>query len=579
MNNIILNQDRVGIVSDLLKEGRILRFIEAHNGISALIADDISVTIQKNGKEKMVEYDGFWESSLTDSASKGLPDIEIVSLDSRLETIGQILEVTHKPIIVDGDTGGDFDHFEYMVKRMERNGVSMVIIEDKVFPKRNSLEPGTTQELEDPEIFCEKIRRGQAVKINKKFLIIARIESLIAGLGQKEAITRAKAYLKAGADGIFIHSKKDNPAEVVEFAQAYKKLPPDLIKGKALICVPTTYNTITEDELEREGFNIVIYANHMLRASYAAMKNVAREILVNGRSFEVNPLCAPVKEIFGKVGFLEIKEKDKATAEKFKSKIKVIIPAAGKDPLSEAMGCPRSLIAINGKTILEHQLKTLKKAGLNNTVIIKGYKEEMFGMENITYCKNCEYETKGIAASLLCARDYLKSPFVYLNSDILFNEDIIRNLVKLEKTNEDIVLVVDSSYQYHKHRLDKELDLVVAKNKEGSQVRRITDMIQEELVLIGKKIDKNIADYEFIGMAYFSEKGGQIMKEVYEDSLNRLTGRFHESDTVASAGFTDLIQEIVERGYRVRIIKTHKGWMEIHNQDDISLAEKIYKHD
>ena len=221
----LTTQERIGIIAVKLKEKRILRFLEVHNAIGGLIVDNTKVGVVEGDKKKNLEFDGFWESSLTDSASKGLPDAEIVSIDSRLNTINQIMEVTKKPMIVDGDTGGDLNQFEYLVKRLERAGVSMVVIEDKVFPKRNSLEPGTIQELEIPEIFAEKIRRGRSARRNKNFLIVARIESLIAGLSIRDALERAEIYLRAGADGILIHSKKETADEILEFAENFKKLP------------------------------------------------------------------------------------------------------------------------------------------------------------------------------------------------------------------------------------------------------------------------------------------------------------------------------------------------------------------
>ena len=575
--NKISNDERISALKNLLLEKRILRFLEVHNGLSGLIAENAKVAIEERETKKDLEFDGFWESSFTDSASKGLPDIEIVSLDSRLNNINQIMEVTKKPMIVDGDTGGEVNQFEYMVKKLERAGASMVIIEDKVFPKRNSLESGAKQDLENPELFAEKIRQGQLIKKNPDFMIAARIESLIAGLGQGEAIKRAEIYLKAGADAILIHSKSETPDEILEFAKNFYALPEELRKDKWLCCVPTTYNMVLEDELEKAGFHIVIYANHLLRASYLAMKKTASEILKSGRAFEADPLCCSVKEIFEQVGFLDIKEKDRLFAEKFSSKIKVIIPAAGKDFLSEKYQCPRPLLDVAGKTILERQIEPFRLAGLSNFVVIKGYRGEMFKMENVVYCNNADYEKNFVVSSLFCARDYLNSSFIFLYADVLFQESIVRNLIKAaESGNEDIILVVDSSLQHHKDRLNRDLDLVITKNKSQFLARKLVDMAEEEVSSIGEKIDKTTADCEFIGLAYFSSKGAEILKEVYDDSVKKYQGkRFHEAESVERANFTDLIQEIVDRGYSVKVLKVYQGWMEIENDDDLELARKV----
>ena len=213
--NNILPEARRGKLKALLDRGKIVRVLEAHNGLSGIIANNACIEGQSNEVPVQREFDAIWESSLTDSASKGHPDIEIVSFDSRLQSINEILAVTHKPMIVDGDTGGDANNFEYMVTKLERAGVSAVIIEDKVFPKRNSLEPGVQQTLQEPEVFAQKIHRGKSVQISSDFMIIARLESLIAGKSVDDAISRAQIYLETGADGVMIHSKEKDPAQIM----------------------------------------------------------------------------------------------------------------------------------------------------------------------------------------------------------------------------------------------------------------------------------------------------------------------------------------------------------------------------
>ena len=285
--------------------------LEAHSGLSGLVVENARVQI--NGQ--VIEYDGIWESSLTDSATKGLPDASIVGNDSRAHTIGEILNVTTKPIIVDGDTGGDASQFEYMVKNLERLGVSAVIIEDKVFPKRNSLDGSASQDLEDPVVFSQRIRAGKEVVINDDFMIIARLESLIAGAGLQDALDRAEQYIQAGVDGIMIHSSDKRPDDILAFAEAYKPLCKRMGRRPVLVCVPTTYNTITDAELVACGFNIIIHANHLLRAAYKAMTEAANTILEAGHSLKVDSLCAPVAEIFVTVGADRINEKDRERAE------------------------------------------------------------------------------------------------------------------------------------------------------------------------------------------------------------------------------------------------------------------------
>ena len=274
----------------LLESKDIVRVMEAHNGISALIVEETTVTTDT----EIREFDAIWISSLTDSTAKGKPDTEYVDRTSRFQTIGDILDVTTKPIILDGDTGGVTEHFAMQIKNLERLGVSAVIIEDKVGLKRNSLF-GTEvkQDLDTIEGFCKKINTGKKAQMTDDFMIIARLESLIAERGMDDALTRAKAYIEAGADGIMIHSRHKDGSEIMKFMKHYR----DFEYKVPVVSVPSSYNQFTEDELKKVGFSIVIYANHLLRAAFPAMKKTAETILKNKRSLEVDKYCMSIKEI------------------------------------------------------------------------------------------------------------------------------------------------------------------------------------------------------------------------------------------------------------------------------------------
>ena len=268
----------------------IVRIMEAHSGLSGLIIENAEVT-KDDGVHR---FDGMWSSSLTDSTSKGKPDIEAVDLTTRMQSLTDILECTTKPIIYDGDTGDIAEHFVFTVRTLERNGISAVIIEDKKGLKKNSLF-GTEvkQELASEEEFCHKISEGKKAQVTKDFMIIARIEEIIAGYTVDEAIAKAFAAVKAGADGVMIHSKDKSGMDIKEFCQKFRAE----YKSVPIVLVPTTYNQFTEKELAEWGANVIIYANHMLRASYPAMKKCAETILEAERSLEVNDLCMPIKQI------------------------------------------------------------------------------------------------------------------------------------------------------------------------------------------------------------------------------------------------------------------------------------------
>jgi phosphoenolpyruvate phosphomutase len=268
----------------------IIRVCESHSGLTGLIIENISVEV--NGIKR--EFDAMWSSSLTDSTSKGKPDIEAVDLTTRLHDLNDILECTTKPVIFDGDTGGKIEHFVFTVRTLERLGISAVIIEDKVGLKKNSLFGTNVIQTQDNIIaFCDKIKTGKRAQVTDDFMIIARIESLIAGKDINDAMERALAYINAGADGIMIHSKDKSGDDIKEFCLSLRKINKEI----PIVVVPTTFNHITEEELESWGVNIVIYANHMLRSAYPAMVNTAKSILTNMRSLEANKFCMPIKEI------------------------------------------------------------------------------------------------------------------------------------------------------------------------------------------------------------------------------------------------------------------------------------------
>jgi phosphoenolpyruvate phosphomutase len=281
---------RLGMLKRLIEAKPMIRIIEAHSGLTGLIAETVSVECG----DKVREFDGTWMSSLTDSALKAKPDIEYVDMTSRMNTVNDILETTTKPIIYDGDTGGVPEHFVFMVRTLERLGVSAVIIEDKKGLKKNSLFGTDVVQIQDDiEDFCRKISLGKHAQVTDDFMIIARIESLILKAGMEDALTRAKAYIDAGTDGIMIHSKETTADEIMVFCKEYAKFD----NRVPLVAVPSTYSQTTEEELAAVGVRIVIYANQLLRSAYPAMVETAKGILRYGRAAEVEESLMPIKEI------------------------------------------------------------------------------------------------------------------------------------------------------------------------------------------------------------------------------------------------------------------------------------------
>ncbi len=283
-------QNRVSKLRRLLNVKKIVRILETHNSLTGLIVENLNFVKSST----IHEFDGMWSSSLTDSLTKGKPDNQSVDYSTRILGLNYIMDVTSKPLIFDADNGGRIEHISYLVKTLERVGVSAMIIEDKIGEKQNSLFVNQSKAKQDNiTSFCNKLRKAKNSKISDDFFIVARIESFILGKGLKDALKRGVKYVDAGADAILIHSKERKPNEIFDFSKKFKKIKPEC----PLIAVPSTYSSVKEKELIKNGFQIVIYANQMLRAAYPAMTNVAKRILKNERSFEIEKKITPIKEI------------------------------------------------------------------------------------------------------------------------------------------------------------------------------------------------------------------------------------------------------------------------------------------
>lgn len=274
-----------------IKQKQSIRLLEAHSALSAMIIENTEV-VNTNGTKK--EFDGIWLSSLTVSTMKGLPDIELIDVTTKVNLIQEIKRVSSKPIIVDCDTGGLNQQFSYTVSALAEAGAIAIVIEDKVGFKQNSLFESNESQVQDTvKNFCDKIKIGKRVNTKNPIGIIARIESLVLGKGMDDALERADAYVNAGADGVLIHSKDESPESVVQFAKQFLKIYPTI----PLVCVPSKFNSICDEELFASGFSIVIHANHLLRAAYPAMSNAAFDILTNDRSFEASSKIMSIDKI------------------------------------------------------------------------------------------------------------------------------------------------------------------------------------------------------------------------------------------------------------------------------------------
>ena len=285
-----LPENRISRLKRLMLSKKIVRILESHNSLTGLIIENLKIL----NKNSSVEFDGMWSSSLTDSATKGKPDNSSLDFSARISSLNDMMDVTTKPLVFDADNGGQLEHLPFLIRSLERSGVSAIIMEDKIGLKKNSLFKNQSDTQQDkPQTFAKKIKKICSARISNDFLVIARIESFIVGKGLKDALYRAEIYSKAGADAILIHSKEKTPAEIFSFAKAFKKSKYYI----PLVSVPSTYSKVYEKDLIRNGFKLVIYANQLLRAAYPAMQNAATTILQKRRAFEIDKKIIPIKEI------------------------------------------------------------------------------------------------------------------------------------------------------------------------------------------------------------------------------------------------------------------------------------------
>lgn len=536
---------------ELFNRPGIIRIAGAHHALGAKLA-------QKVG------FDGVWSSGLEISASYAVPDANILTMSEYLAVAASMATAVKIPIVADCDTGyGNSSNVIATVRKFEAAGIAAICIEDKLFPKVNSFISGR-QDLASIAEFVGKIMAAKNAQRDPNFMVIARIEALIAGWGLEEALKRADAYSEAGADAILIHNKTRTVEPIVEFIQAYSGHAP-------LVVVPTTYYGITAQELEALGVKMVIYANHGLRASIGAIEHTFSEILATDGSKSVEEKIVPLKYVFELQGMPQFKRDEAMYVRDGKEKTRAIIPAAG-DHLDEysmkhiAADIPMAMLDVNGKPLLQRQGEILNQASIGEITVVAGYKGEKINVEGIQVLQNPLWQQRGELHSIMCAASDYEGRTLIAYSDILFDGQALAELLKSES---DITLLVDRSFQTKDYDLERAVDLVVV---EGIISRRSLRRAAPRLKQIGMKIDRQAANGEYTGIALFSQKGFQTLKTLYQALLKEPKRPFHEAESIQSASLTDLIQELIERGVEVSCVEISSGWLEIHSFEDYKLA-------
>lgn len=544
----------------LLKRPGAIKVVGAHDALSAKLIERVG-------------FDAIWASGFAISASlKCIPDASFIDSSEQLAIERNIVEAVSIPIIADCDTGyGNALNVMRAVNDRERAGVSAICIEDNVYPKRCSFYAGVRRELIPIEEHCGKIKAAKAAQIYPEFMIIARTEALIAGWGQEEALKRAEAYAEAGADAVLIHSKSKKFDELKAVYRAFSGRVP-------LVVVPTIFDQTTAAELEEAGAKIIIYANQPVRAAIRGMRDALELIKKDTRPGAANDRIVTLQEVYDIVGVPQMEQDEKQFLPVGGEKITAIIAAAGFEkqllPLIEDK--PKCLLDIKGKTILERQVGVLNDCNIKEIALVRGYRKEAITLPNIRYYDNDRYETTGELFSIFCAESEMKGRTIVLYGDIIFDGTILE---KLLKSPADIALVVDLAWQDQQHRggqpahINPDLVTLADPPDKSYFPRFVMGEGEHRVVKIGQHLPHDSAQGEFVGIAMFSEKGTQALLDCYRASQQKYqsTG-FHEAGRFIKASFTDLIQELIDRGHRVDAVPIFKGWMEVDSFEEYQKA-------
>ena len=529
----------------LLESPELDFILEAHNGISARIVEQAG-------------FKGIWASGLAISAQFGVRDSNEASWTQVVDMLEFMSDITNIPILLDGDTGyGNFNNMRRLVMKLEQRDIAGVCIEDKQFPKINSFIDSEKQPLADIDEFCGKIKAGKDSQNDPDFCIIARVEALIAGWGLSEALRRAEAYHASGADGILIHSKQSRPGEILAFAKEWSGRSP-------LVIVPTKYYSTPADVFRKAGINLVIWANHMIRASVAAMESISREIRQSGSVTNIEDRVATVQHIFHLQGADELSRAQERYLTQAQSETHAIVLAAsrGSELHELTHNKPKVMLSIGGKPLLRRLVDEFKKQSINKTTVVAGYRAETIDIGGVDICHNENYENTGELASLACARSAFHDGMVIMYGDLLFRGYILRDLLD---SDGQIVAVVDSSFNNISNCGSSDF-AYCSSNDDRSLFAQ--DVMLRHISTRGESNDKNPSG-RWIGMIYVRNEGSTWI----ENALHTLQQRsdFH------NLAIPDLLNHLVDQGKPVHVHYINGHWLDVNSLNDIERAGDFTK--
>ena len=526
---------RTTLLKNMLHSSELEFIMEAHNGISAKIVEEAG-------------FKGIWASGLSISAALGVRDNNEASWTQVLEVLEFMADASSLPILVDGDTGyGNFNNMRRAVKKLEQRGIAGICIEDKLFPKTNSF-LGDGQPLADIDEHCGKIKAGKDSQLDDDFSVVARVEALIAGKGMDEALRRAEAYRVAGADGILIHSKRSTADEVLTFAKEWDNRSP-------LVIVPTKYYDTPTDAFRAANISLVIWANHNLRSSLAAMRDVSEKIYESQSLRDIEGNVASISDVFTIAGNTELAEAEKRYLPDRGGETKAILLAASRghqlaDLTAEK---PKCMLDVRGKPLLRRLTHSLNDSGITDITVVGGYKHEAVDLANINKVVNDDYETTGEVASLACAQDRIDGNVVVSYGDILFRNHILDRLMR---SDADITVAIDATV--------RKSDGDFAKcSKPFAE-----DIIDDAPVLLEQMTsDADGAQGEWIGLVKMSGEGARLVKAEIET--------MEKDGSLATANMPDLFNRLIASGVTPHVAYFSGHWLDVNDAFDLADARNF----
>ncbi len=502
-----------------------------------------------------------------------LPDANILTMTDFFNAASSMNEAVNIPVIADCDTGfGNSNNVIHLVKKYEAAEIAAVCIEDKLFPKVNSFIPGR-QELASTAEFVGKILAAKNAQNDPNFMIMARVEALIAGWGMEEALKRARAYADAGADAILIHSKSESPGEIYEFVDKWNNRAP-------LVVVPTKYYNTTTEELHKKQISMVIYANHGIRASIRAMSEVFSSVYNTGSTADVEDKIATLDEVFELQGMPQMKESELKYSLADSANVVAVIPVAGDHLQEHSMkniseDIPFSMLDINGTPLLQRQVEVLNKCKIYSINAVVGYKKEEVCVDGVKLIHNLDYSNTGTLYSIMCALNNISEKTIICYGDVIFDHVILSRLME---SKEDITILIDNSYDSKHVDDNRRKELVIVEGMTSKAKRSLHSNELRRIEKIGSDLDPAQCQSEFPGIAFLSKSGVETVTAIYNSSLRKYSGKpFCSVDKFENALFSDLLQEIINSDFPVYGMEANSGWLEIHSFEDYKMACSMLK--